>query len=414
MVMRLPAKFPGSRLAPYSRVGAAAVGVLCAGLLVWLPLRAVAEAVAAPAPPVPDAEAPTVPGAKEVESAIARGVAFLVADQNPDGSWGSARRTKGLNIYAPVPGAHDAFRLAVTAMAVSALIESGLADSPGPPAEALERGTVYLVEQLPKVRRGSADTLYNVWTHAYGLKALVHLHARAADESARGELAALMAQQVDRLVRYESVDGGWGYYDFRAGTARPASSSTSFTTATCLVALHEAARIEGVEVPERLLERALDSIQRQRKGDHSYFYGEYLWSRPLHDVNRPAGSLARSQACNHALRLFGDESITDEVIVEWLERLDERNGWLDIGRKRPVPHEAWFAIAGYFFYYGHYYAALVLEHLEEPARVHHRERLAAILLPLQEEDGSWWDFPFYSYHQPYGTAYAVMALTRCR
>jgi len=33
---------------------------------------------------------------------------------------------------------------------------------------------------------------------------------------------------------------------------------------------------------------------------------------------------------------------------------------------------------------------------------------------LQEQDGSWWDYPLYSYHKPYGTAFALMALTRCR
>lgn len=361
-----------------------------------------------------DVRADEPASADDLEASIAQGVAFLVADQNPNGSWGSARRTKGLNIYAPVPGAHDAFRLAVTAMAVAALIESGHADAPGAPAEALERGAAYLSEHLPAVRRGSADTLYNVWTHGYALKALALLHARTDDETERAALVALVNQQIDRLARDESVDGGWGYYDFRVGAARPASSSTSFTTATCLVTLRDVAGIEGVEVPERLVRHALDSIQRQRKGDHSYFYGEYLWSRPLHDVNRPAGSLARSQACNHALRLYGDGTVSDEVIEEWLDRLWERNGWLDIGRKRPVPHEAWFAIAGYFFYYGHYYAALVLDHLPPEARPRHREELAAILLPLQEQDGSWWDFPFYSYHQPYGTAYAIMSLARCR
>ena len=40
--------------------------------------------------------------------------------------------------------------------------------------------------------------------------------------------------------------------------------------------------------------------------------------------------------------------------------------------------------------------------------------MAELLLSLQEKDGSWWDFPFYDYHQPYGTAYALMSLVRCR
>ncbi len=32
--------------------------------------------------------------------------------------------------------------------------------------------------------------------------------------------------------------------------------------------------------------------------------------------------------------------------------------------------------------------------------------------PVQEQDGSWWDFPMHDYHQQYGAALAVMALQR--
>jgi hypothetical protein len=44
----------------------------------------------------------------------------------------------------------------------------------------------------------------------------------------------------------------------------------------------------------------------------------------------------------------------------------------------------------------------------------YKEQLAGILLPLQEKDGSWWDFPLYNYHQQYGTGFALMTLVRCR
>jgi hypothetical protein len=111
--------------------------------------------------------------------------------------------------------------------------------------------------------------------------------------------------------------------------------------------------------------------------------------------------------------MWGDEGITDEVLEEWLTRLGERNGWLSIGRKRPVPHEAWAQVAGYFYYYGHYYAALCIEDLPPEKAAIHQNMLAGVILDLQEKDGSWWDFPFYSYHQPYGTAFAVMTLLRC-
>ena len=80
---------------------------------------------------------------------------------------------------------------------------------------------------------------------------------------------------------------------------------------------------------------------------------------PMHLINRPGGSLGRSQACNLALRLYGDKRITDDVLKTWLNRLFARNGWLSIGRKRPIPHESYFFVAGYFYYYGHWYAGAV-------------------------------------------------------
>ena len=153
---------------------------------------------------------------------------------------------------------------------------------------------------------------------------------------------------------------------------------------------------------------------RQRKKDFTYDYGEYLKYRPMMPINRPGGSLGRSQACNLALRVWGDTNVTDTVMTNWLEKLIDRNEWLSFGRKRPIPHESWFQVAGYFFYYGHYYAALCIEYLGPEKAEQFKPRIATIITHLQEKDGSWFDFPFYNYHQQYGTAFALMTLAKCR
>ena len=134
----------------------------------------------------------------------------------------------------------------------------------------------------------------------------------------------------------------------------------------------------------------------------------------MYSINRPGGSLGRSQVCNLALRLYGDERVNDDVLKTWLNRLFARNGWLNIGRKRPIPHESHFGVAGYFYYYGHWYAAMCIDQLPANERPYFQDHLAHILLPLQERDGSWWDYPFYNYHQQYGTAMAVMSLLKCQ
>jgi len=363
-----------------------------------------------PKPPEPVSDA-------TIRAAIERGAAFLLEDQNADGSWGSPERTKQLNIHAGI-GSHHAFRTAVTALCISALVEikanPGSIADPVAVGRAIERGEEFLFRELPLVRRDSPMLIYNVWAHAYGIQALVRMHGRLPDDAARrARIEALIKEQFDRLARYEAAEGGWGYYDFHAGTQRPNSDSCSFVNATVLVAFHEA-KVIGVVPPEKLVKRGVEGIIQQRKPDFSYLYGLYLRYRPMMGINRPGGSLGRSQACNLATRLWGDRKVTDAVLTEWLDRLIVRNGWLDIGRKRPIPHESHFMVAGYFYYYGHYYASLCIAQLAPSEQPFYQDHLAHILLGHQEKDGSWWDYPLYNYHQQYGTAYALMSLMHCR
>ncbi|HEV3237859.1 MAG TPA: hypothetical protein VGZ25_12770, partial [Gemmataceae bacterium] len=351
---------------------------------------------------------PLVPEA--LRSSIYRGIAFLVKNQNKDGSWGSAGKTKDLNIDAEI-GSHHAFRTAVTALCVSALIETG--DDLPDVRRSIERGEAFLFAELPKVRRDTPELIYNVWTHGYGIQVLVHMHGRLpADKERQQKIEDLIRNQYDRLKRYESAEGGWGYYDFEAGSQRPAASSTSFMNAAVLEALYEAKQI-GVPPPEKVTRRAIEATKLQRKPDFTYLYGTYLWQVPTMGINLPGGSLGRSQACNLALRLWGDKAVTDEVLKTWLDRLITRNGWLDIGRKRPIPHESFFYVAGYFYYFGHYYAALCIDQLKPEDRPFYQDHLGHILLAVQEQDGSWWDYPLYNYQQYWGTPMALMALKRC-
>jgi len=204
---------------------------------------------------------------EELDAAIARGRAFLVGVQNADGSFGSAGRTKDLNIMAGV-GSHLGFRAATTALAVQALIE----EDDGTPgvAAAIDRGERWLFERLPDVRRDDPTMIYNVWAHAYGIQALVAMHGRKPDDAARRQqIVELIHGQFARLVKYESAQGGWGYYDFNVGSQRPASSSTSFVNAVVLIAFDDAKRV-GIEPPEKVTRRAIEATEEQMLPDFSY------------------------------------------------------------------------------------------------------------------------------------------------
>jgi hypothetical protein len=351
---------------------------------------------------------------ESLDAAIRRGVDFLLADQNKNGSWGGATQTKDLNIFAPLPGAHQAFRAGASGLALAGLIDA--ADSRSEVTAAITKAAAWTAAELPKLRRTSQDCTYNSWGHAYGLRAISRLYQRETDTAKKAEWARLAQQQVDLANRSEDVNGGWGYLDVFDGltTQKFSGLPTAFTTATVLLAMAEAGATMGVKLDDKLVTHALASINQQRTPDFSYTYSFQHRFRPRVDINRPAGSLARSQACNACLRVFGDTAVTDLVLTEWADRFLAREGFLSIGRKRPVPHESQFRISGYFYYYGIYYFTESAKLLPKASHAAYAKRLAAILLERQEMDGSWWDYPLYNYHRPYGTGYALLALAWCR
>lgn len=377
-------------------------------------LLATVHAADEPVREVVEEAKPVAATPENVDSAIRRGIDFLVTTQNPNGSWGGPTKTKGLNIYAPLPGAHHAFRAGASGLAMSGILDC--ADERPQVRSALDKAAAWSAENLPKLRRADQTTTYNVWGHAYGLRAITRFWKRETDPVKKAEWARLGQEQIELVGRSEDIKGGWGYLDLndKLTTARPSGSPTAFTTATVLLAMDEARKTMGLKLDDKVVKQSVAMLVRSQTPDFSYVYSEEHVMHPRLPINRPAGSLARSQACNAALRDFGDKSVTDDVIEVWAKRFLDREGFLDIGRGRPVPHETHFQISGYFYYYGIYYFTESVKLLPKEKQAPYAKRLAALILMRQQKDGSWWDYPLYDYHQPYGTGYCLMALAWCK
>jgi hypothetical protein len=376
-----------------------------------LPL--VLVALAAPAAVAADetAAAPARPAAKAVslEEAHRTAVSWLLANQNPDGSWGTHRTRKTHNIWCDVPGGHLAFRTASSAICTIALRDL----APGHRTEATEkagrRGLDFLV-RTGAVKRSQPTQLYNTWALGYSLRAVAEalLDPRKGDDTDGLRRAA--REIVDEIVVCQFVDGGWGYFDFRHRTFHPAGSSTPFTTATVLVGLHRA-REAGIEVPERTIRRALSCMRLCRNPDGTWIYSvtHKWWRRGL--INRDKGSLSRAPACAYAVRCFADWPDASEI-RKGLRRLVKHHRFALAGVRRPIPHESWYSVSGYFYLYGYAYAVLALELLPEEERADFREPLLRAVLETRHPDGCYWDYPLYDYHKAYGTGYALLALER--
>ena len=342
---------------------------------------------------------------REIIPAIAEGVQYLIGAQNKDGSWGSSGGTTGFDLYAPVPGSHDGFRSATTALCLMALMEAK-----GPP-DVIKRGLEWLVQaEAPK--RAQPDVMYNVWGNTYALQALAAAYATEQDELTRARIRAAAERHIELLRRYETHIGGWNYYDFDIGSRSPGSWPTSFGTAATLVAFFDAQRA-GLNVPEDLRRRAFHAVEGCRKPDGSYLYDLGFRYYPNHPANQPKGGLGRMQAGNVSLFLWGSSLVDKMKLKSGLDQMAEEHRFLECGRKRQYPHEAFYYNSGYYYYFGHYYAARAIELIDPVDRKARQGRLADFVLPHQEADGSWWDYSMFSYHKPYGTAYALLTLLRC-
>lgn len=352
--------------------------------------------------------APSPTQAKEPKRDAAReGVAYLLQAQNSNGSWGSPRATTGFDVLASPPGSHDAFRLATTALCVMAL--GGAAKTDPAAAAARLRGLEFLLDRGGELRRANPMELYNVWGHGFAAQALAEVYPEFRDGPLGARIRTAWEREVGALERYETAWGGWNYYDFAARTQTPSMEPTSFTTATVLAAFEEGKRA-GLPVPQRLAERALKIVEKCRKPDGSYLYDFGHRYYPMHPANQMKGSLGRAQACNFALAAWG--RLDAAALREGLEALFAEHRFIEIGRKRQWPHEGWYANAPYYYYYGHYYAARIIERMDPEDRAEFAPKLLGKVVPLQEPDGSWWDYNMYDYGKPYGTALALMILVR--
>jgi hypothetical protein len=369
-------------------------------LTVLLALAACASH-AVPAPPSATQPAEPEVYARPVDKAISDGVAFLETSQNSDGSWGTGTVSHGNEVTVSVPGSHEAFRVAVTSLCVMALREAG--ERP-----AHDRGVEYLLSH-PDVRRADAELIYNIWAHLYIVQALA-IESRTNNDP---RIRQVIDFHLDRMARYETYLGGWNYYDFAGGTQRPAGGPTSFGTAAGLVALHEAKQ-DGFAVSPEMVSRCIRRLEEMRLPDGACLYGEEYKYLPTLPANLPRGSAGRAVGVDYALALWADPKLDEAACRFGLDTFFREHAPLEAGRKTPMPHSSWYQVSGYYYYFDHFYASLLMEHLGPAGKTQYAQQLKDVILPHQEPDGSWWDYPMWDYHKPYGTAFAIMTLLRCR
>jgi hypothetical protein len=363
--------------------------------------------------PATAAQDELLPLDRRVNEAIRTGLEWMLDHQTDQGAWGSHHSPRPIEVFATVPGSHDTFRVGTTALGVMAVSDAArhLNSQDERVREAIDRGIDHLLEHW-NVKRVDGLEHYSVWAFGYGLRALAERLIEVPDDSRAERIREVCREIVGKLGKYQDLDGGWGYLSLDgARTYPPSWTSMSFTPATITIALARA-RDAGIELPESMVTRCLDSIERCRTPKGFFTYGK-LWNRsPGSLINEEPGAACRTPGCQLALLEFGRE-VPSKDQENGLQNLLVRHVRFQIlALRRPIPHESWYAVSGYFYLYGHAYAAWLMEDMPESTRKRFSPALAEAVLRCRQPDGSFWDYPLYSYHKPYGTAYALAALTR--
>ena len=348
---------------------------------------------------------------QQVRAAIEQGIDFLVKDQNKNGSWGGPQDsiTSWSGEMWSNPETHRAWKVATTGLCCAALLEVGSSDAAG---AAADRALTYLINNADVKRPNEWDTMNN-WAYIYGLQGLAtaYGHSRYADSALRAEIGHAVPGYLGDLARSQSTNGGWGYLELDMPRTRRPQWATSFMTAAAVVAL-ETAKRQGFDVDQKVIDRAVRVIHHCRLPNGAYTYRVRTIPN-LHSeyIDQVKGSLSRIQVCQAAL-LFAGEEIPLEDRLFGLAHFFRDHKFLEIAMHKPVPHEAFYYNSGYFYLFGHYYAALVIEGLPPTDQPVYWAKLQREIMNIQQKNGSIWDYDMHRYDRPYGVAFGLMALGR--
>ncbi|MFT7484320.1 MAG: hypothetical protein ACI9F9_000160 [Candidatus Paceibacteria bacterium] len=371
------------------------------------PAAAVAPGTAVEEEPIEEVVLRAEMDTQQGREALQRAIGFLLRTQNADGSW-ATDVCDDLNGLGFAPDSYFAWQQASTALALLAVAHAPRTTETD---FALRHGVQWLAgSRMP--HRGSIWDVDSTWASLYGFSALVEL--AQDDRLSAPEVAEPMRRRAMEfyadLEKRQTQDGGWAYYDDPPYTTRP-TWATSFCTALVLPALLDAKALDW-PVDPTLAVRAQALVERCALPNGAYTYNFNLRPRPFggESINQVPGSTGRIQVCHWALARAGLERITPDLLAEGLGQFFEYHAYLDMARRRPIPHEGWFANAGYFYFFGHYYAARVIELLPLDQRERWSRRLRYHIAKTLTDEGSCSDFMSTSYEITASTAFAALVL----
>jgi hypothetical protein len=300
-------------------------GAALAGLAGWAPLaRGVTN--------LPDGSASKGMITEATQKAIDKGLAYLVANQLADGSWGTNNQRGNV---------------AITSLGGLALMSGGHQPGRGKYGKNVTKALDFILNQKQDEPRGYIYTKEAAWgnlhgpMYGHGFATLFLGEAYGmASKKLRGKVGKTLREAIQLIINTQNSEGGWRYKPERAGA--------DISVTICQIMALRSARNAGIAVQKSTVKRCIQYVkdcQNFRKGEWGGNDGGFRYTRQ----GGPSG-FARSAAGIVALYSAGVYKGPEvEAGLRYLMRFKPgNNNGADAWAMRELEMH---------YFYGHYYAA---------------------------------------------------------
>ncbi len=272
--------------------------------------------------------------------AIERGLQWLIATQNKDGSWS---------------GKDGGFYIAGTSLGLMAFMVKGHFPGFGRHGEALDRAKNYLLKAAEESPAGVMGTMYE---HGLFTLAMSELWGMTRNVEDNRRIQAALERAVQIILRAQSPLGGWRY------AARPDAGQDTSVTAMVFVSL-ASARQAGILVPTETIDRVVNYLRDQVWNETTGGFG-YQGSKGT-TIACTAGGAYAAQLCGMR------ETEWVGAAIRFLENSPK------VFTRKELGH----------FYYAHYYAIQAMVQAGGDHYANWYPKIRDVLIALQRPDGSW-------------------------
>jgi hypothetical protein len=293
-------------------------------------------------------------------AAVERGLAWLAAQQEDEGSFGSGGFSRNV---------------AVCGLAGMSFLAAGSTPRRGPHGANVERCIDFILANTQEsgfINVAAASSHGPMYGHGFATLFLAECYGMTPRQDIREKLA----KAIGLIVNTQNSEGGWRYH--------PQRHDADISVTIAQIMALRAARNAGISVPRETIDRCIEYVKRSQNADGGFMY-----------MLQTGGQSVFPRSAAGVVALYSAGIYDSAEIKKGLNYL-----------LAYLPRPGDFNRESHYFY-GHYYAVQAMWHAGGEYWSRWYPAIRDALLARQADDGSWVDT---SVCTEYGTAMAAIIL----